>query len=93
MEIIPDKRKLIGVVEQGGHGKLCLPNFQRDFVWTRDEIADLLRSILRGYFVGSLSYCAATPTVLRSRRWRYGAQPLRSSTFARNGSCWMVSSG
>lgn len=54
MEIIPDKRKLIGLVEHGRQGKLCLPNFQRDFVWTRDAVADLLRSVLRGYFVGSL---------------------------------------
>jgi hypothetical protein len=61
MEIIPDKRKLIGLVEQGGQGKLCLPNFQRDFVWTRDEIADLLRSILRGYFVGSLLLLRCDP--------------------------------
>ena len=32
----------------------CLPNFQRDFVWTREEVADLVRSIVRGYFIGSL---------------------------------------
>lgn len=54
MEIIPDKRKLVGLVEQAYEGKICLPNFQRDFVWPPDQIADLLRSILRGYFVGSL---------------------------------------
>jgi hypothetical protein len=54
MEIIPDKRTLIGLVEQAYEGKICLPNFQRDFVWPPDQIADLLRSLLRGYFVGSL---------------------------------------
>lgn len=54
MEIIPDKRKLVGLVEQAYEGKICLPDFQRDFVWPPDQIADLLRSILRGYFVGSL---------------------------------------
>jgi len=53
-EIIPDKRKIVGLVEQAHEGKLCLPNFQRDFVWRRDEVADLLRSILRRYYVGSL---------------------------------------
>lgn len=61
MEIIPDKRKLIGLVEQAGAGKLCLPNFQRDFVWTRDAIADLLRSVLRGYFIGSVLLLRADP--------------------------------
>ena len=54
MEIIPDKRKVTGLVEAAHEGKICLPNFQRDFVWTREEVADLVRSIVRGYFIGSL---------------------------------------
>ena len=54
MEIIPDKRRVTGLVEGAHEGKICLPNFQRDFVWTREEVADLVRSIVRGYFIGSL---------------------------------------
>lgn len=54
MEIIPDKRRVVGLVEQAREGKICLPNFQRDFVWKREEVADLVRSIIRGYFIGSL---------------------------------------
>jgi hypothetical protein len=54
MEIFPDKRNLVGLVEQAYEGKICLPNFQRDFVWTREEVTDLIRSIVRGYFIGSL---------------------------------------
>lgn len=54
MEIIPDKRKVIGLVDAAYEGKICLPNFQRDFVWAREEVADLVRSIIRGYFIGSL---------------------------------------
>jgi len=54
MEITPNKRKIISVVEEAYSGGVCLPNFQRDFVWNREEVADLLRSVLRGYFVGSL---------------------------------------
>lgn len=54
MEIIPDKRKVTGLIEAAHEGKICLPNFQRDFVWTREEVADLVRSIIRGYFIGSL---------------------------------------
>jgi hypothetical protein len=61
MDIIPDKRKLVGLVEQAHEGKLCLPNFQRDFVWPREEVADLLRSILRRYFVGSLLLLRCDP--------------------------------
>ena len=54
MEITPNKRKIILLVEEAQQGTVCLPNFQRDFVWSSDEVADLLRSLLRGYFVGSL---------------------------------------
>lgn len=60
-DIIPDKRKLIGLVEQAAEGKLCLPNFQRDFVWPRDGVADLLRSVLRRYYVGSLLLLRCDP--------------------------------
>jgi len=61
MEIFPDKRNLVGLVEQAYEGKLCLPNFQRDFVWTREEVADLIRSIVRGYFIGSLLLLRCDP--------------------------------
>ncbi|RKQ90871.1 hypothetical protein C8N24_0686 [Solirubrobacter pauli] len=61
MEIIPDKRPIVGLVEQAHVGKICLPNFQRDFVWTREEVADLVRSIARGYFIGSLLLLRCDP--------------------------------
>jgi hypothetical protein len=61
VEIIPDKRKVVGLVEQAHEGKICLPNFQRDFVWTREEVADLVRSIVRGYFIGSLLLLRCEP--------------------------------
>jgi hypothetical protein len=62
VEIIPDKRRIVGLVEQAYEGKVCLPNFQRDFVWTREEVADLVRSIARGYFIGSLLLLRSDPT-------------------------------
>lgn len=61
MEIIPDKRRIVGLVEHAHEGKICLPNFQRDFVWTREEVADLVRSIMRGYFIGSLLLLRCDP--------------------------------
>lgn len=61
MEIIPDKRKVTGLVEGAHEGKICLPDFQRDFVWTREEVADLVRSIIRGYFIGSLLLLRSDP--------------------------------
>jgi len=61
MEIIPDKRKVVGLVEQAYEGKICLPNFQRDFIWSREAVADLMRSIVRGYFIGSLLLLRCDP--------------------------------
>jgi hypothetical protein len=52
--MIPDKRPIVSLVQQACAGTLCLPNFQRDFIWKREEVADLVRSIMRGYFIGSL---------------------------------------
>ena len=78
MEIIPDKRRVVGLVEQAHEGKICLPNFQRDFVWTREEVADLVRSIVRGYFIGSLLLLRcdpAQPTVCPDLSSRERASP------------------
>jgi hypothetical protein len=61
MEIMPDKRKVVGLVEQAYEGKLCLPDFQRDFVWQREKVADLVRSIVRKYFIGSLLLLRCDP--------------------------------
>ena len=61
MDITPDKRKLVSLVEQAQQGDLCLPEFQRDFVWPRDQVADLVRSVLRGYYVGSVLLLHTNP--------------------------------
>jgi hypothetical protein len=61
VDIILDKRRIVGLVEQAYGGEICLPNFQRDFVWTREEVADLVRSIARGYFIGSLLLLRCDP--------------------------------
>ncbi len=62
MDITPDKKAIIRYVEQAYDGTLCLPNFQRDFVWPPEMVADLLRSIFRGYFVGSLLLLDSDPS-------------------------------
>jgi hypothetical protein len=61
MDIIPDKCKIVSLVEQAHDGKVCLPNFQRDFVWRRDKVVDLLRSMLRRYYIGSLLLLRCDP--------------------------------
>ena len=61
MEITPAKRKLSLLMDQAYQGKLALPDFQREFVWSREEVADLLRSVLRQYFIGSFLLLQSDP--------------------------------
>lgn len=45
--------KLNAIIEDAYHGKVVLPEFQRSFVWARENIEELLVSILQGYFIGT----------------------------------------
>ena len=53
MKTTPDNNNLIDLVQKARKGTLVLPQFQRNFVWTRDDVTGLLVSILEGHFVGS----------------------------------------
>ena len=53
MDILTDKVPLLSLVADARRGQLALPEFQRNFVWPRDQVADLLLSLLKGYFIGS----------------------------------------
>jgi len=53
MEISTDKKELKGLIEKTHSGEIVLPQFQRNFVWGIDDIEDLLKSLLKGYFIGN----------------------------------------
>jgi hypothetical protein len=42
------------LVERAAGGKYDIPEFQREFVWTKDQVKDFLDSLIKGYPVGSL---------------------------------------
>jgi hypothetical protein len=46
-------QKLLDVIQDAFYGKVVLPEFQRSFVWSREDIEELLVSILQGYFIGT----------------------------------------
>lgn len=46
--------KLSTILDQIDSGTLLLPEFQRGYVWTRDQVRGLMRSLYRGYPVGGL---------------------------------------
>jgi hypothetical protein len=49
----PLPEKITDLAEEVLDGTIRLPRFQRDFVWTRLQVLDLLDSIARGYPIGS----------------------------------------
>ena len=46
--------KLSAILDQVDAGTVLLPEFQRGYVWNRDQVRGLMRSLYRGYPVGSL---------------------------------------
>lgn len=46
--------KLAAILDQIDSGSALLPKFQRGYVWNRDQVRGLMRSLYRGYPVGGL---------------------------------------
>jgi len=46
--------RLLTIISDAYQAKVVVPEFQRSFVWGRDNITELLASILQGYFIGTL---------------------------------------
>lgn len=46
--------KLSTILDQINNGSIALPEFQRGFVWNRDQVRGLMTSLYRGHPVGSL---------------------------------------
>jgi uncharacterized protein with ParB-like and HNH nuclease domain len=44
---------ILDVIQDAYKGRIVIPEFQRSFVWTRDDIEELLISIMQGYFIGT----------------------------------------
>ena len=54
LAINPQIRTLKSLMDEIKVGRVCVPPFQRDFVWTREQIRDLFVSIQRNYPIGSI---------------------------------------
>jgi len=46
--------KLAAILDQIDSGSVLLPEFQRGYVWNRNQVRGLMRSLYRGYPVGGL---------------------------------------
>lgn len=53
MDITTRDEPLKWLIEKVEAADIVLPEFQRSFVWRRSDVEDLLKSILKGYYIGS----------------------------------------
>lgn len=63
----PTISRLEVLVESIKEGKIKLPNFQRPFVWQKNDILNLLDSIYRGYPIGSILLWSTTEKLSSER--------------------------
>ena len=54
MNVTPKNENLFETVKSAGRGEIALPQFQRSFVWTAGDIQELLVSVFKRHFIGSL---------------------------------------
>jgi uncharacterized protein with ParB-like and HNH nuclease domain len=47
--------KLAAILDRIDWSSVLLPEFQRGYVWNRDQVRELMRSLYRGYPVGGCS--------------------------------------
>ena len=50
----PDHISLTVLINRLREGRYVIPDFQREFEWRPQDISELMRSIFRDYFIGSL---------------------------------------
>lgn len=62
MELEWSKKKLLELVRKAYHGEVMLPDFQRNFVWARNDIEALICSLLERMFIGTFLIQRVNPT-------------------------------
>jgi hypothetical protein len=64
----PVSQPITGLAHRVLAGEIRLPKFQREFVWSKDQVLDLLDSIARGYPIGSFLLWNSDSPMLASER-------------------------
>lgn len=64
---MPDIKQvtMMEMIQEAEKGQLVIPDFQREFVWTRQQIEELLNSIINGYFIGTILLLESSTNQLR----------------------------
>lgn len=62
MELEWDKKNILELVKKAYSGGVMLPDFQRNFVWPRSDIEELICSLLENMFIGTFLIQRVDPT-------------------------------
>jgi len=62
MDLEWSKKKLLELVRKAYYGEVMLPDFQRNFVWARNDIEELICSLLERMFIGTFLIQRVNPT-------------------------------
>src|SRR3954451_22823262 len=77
--------KISTILDQVDLGSMALPEFQRGYVWSRDQVRELMQSLYRRYPVGSLLVWVTRTDNISVRGSGVGLRALSNSS-------WMGSS-
>lgn len=50
---MPSLEKLVSILGRAYNGEIVVPEFQRSFIWGRQQVEELIVSVLSGYFIGN----------------------------------------
>jgi uncharacterized protein with ParB-like and HNH nuclease domain len=64
MDLGHRKENLLKLVNEAYSGEVMLPDFQRNFVWTRNDIEELIKSLLEDMFIGTFLILDTNPSQL-----------------------------
>lgn len=53
MQLSQGTKSLLDLTKKAYNGEVMLPDFQRNFVWTRQDVEELLKSLLEDMFIGT----------------------------------------
>jgi len=53
MELAQGNKELMSLAKDAFKGEVMLPDFQRNFIWSRQDIEELLKSLLEDMFIGN----------------------------------------
>lgn len=53
MELEWSEKKMLGLIKKAFDGEVMLPDFQRNFIWARTDIEELIKSLIENMFIGT----------------------------------------